>query len=136
VSAAAVIAFGALIVIAAGAYHAVTEHHVHLRIAHAVNPRVEIPPTRHDTRWHAMTHRQRAYVNAGMIAMAVLLGLAWGLQPQVTTICVIIMTACAVTAAAARAVSRTLGQRRRPEPARRIRTRLRIRTRTDTGLED
>jgi hypothetical protein len=130
------IASGTLIVIGAGVYHAVTEHHVHLRIAHAVSPRVEVPPTRHDTRWHAMTHGQRACVNAGMIAMAVMLGLAWGLAPQVTTVCVAVMTACAVTAAVARAVSRSLGQRRQPDPATRFRFRARARTRTDTDLEN
>lgn len=109
------VVFGVLLVIAAGGYHAVTEHHVHLKIAHLVNRNVAVPETRHDTRWHAMNHGQRGAVNAGMIAAAFALGLAWRLAPKITTICVTIAIVAAAAALIARAVSKALGQRHRPD---------------------
>jgi len=115
-----IVVFGILLVIAAGGYHAVTEHHVHLRILHLVNPRVEVPETRHDSRWHAMGHGQRALANTGMIVAAACLGVAWRLAPGITTICVTIAIAAAAAALLARAVSKALGQRHG----------------TDTDLED
>jgi hypothetical protein len=111
-----VVVAGVLLVIAASAYHAVTEHHVHLRVARLVNPAVVVPETRHDTRWHAMTHRQRWYVNGGMIVMAIALGLAWRVQPRVTTISVVIVFIAAAAALIARAVSRAIGSRHRAGP--------------------
>ena len=107
--------FGVLLIALASGYHAVTEHHVHKRIAHLVNPRVVIPETRHDSRWHAASHGLRWAVNAAMLGAAVTLGLAWGLSPRITTVCVIIAVAAFFAAVAVRGISARLGRRHQPQ---------------------
>jgi hypothetical protein len=102
---------GVLIIIIAGGYHAVTEHHVHLKIAQLVNPRIEVPQTRHDSRWHGMSHLQRAGVNGGMVIMAIALGVAWRIQPQATTVCAAIIVIAAAAALVSRAIGNKLGRR-------------------------
>jgi hypothetical protein len=106
---------GLAVVVAAAGYHGVTEHHWHLHYFwRYVRPGIVIPETRHDTRWHAMSHRARYAVNAAMAAAALGLGLAWQLAPAATTITVIIAIAAGAAALGARALSRVLGERHHP----------------------
>lgn len=92
-------------------YHSVTEHHLHLLIARKVSPDTEVPPTRHDTGWHAMSHGKRFWVDVAMLAAAACLGLAWQVERTATTAGVILALACAGIWLAARRVSRTVGPR-------------------------
>jgi len=95
-------------------YHGVTEHHWHLRYFwRYARPGTVIPPTRHDTRWHAASHARRAAANAGMVLAAALTGFALHLQPRAAAITLAVCAIMAVTAAAARRVSKALGERHR-----------------------
>ena len=105
---------GIAVLIAAAGYHGVTEHHWHLRYFwRYARPGTVIPRTRHDTRWHAMSHAARWTHDAGMIIVAGFLGTGWRLEPKVTTYAVAAVIVIAVTWLGARAVSRTFGERRR-----------------------
>jgi len=93
-------------------FHSVREHHLHLVIARKVNPGTVVPPTRHDTGWHAMSHRARTGINIAMLAIAVCLGLAWQLERTAATAGITLTLACGVIWLGARAVSRAIGPRR------------------------
>lgn len=93
-------------------YHAVTEHHLHLVIARKVTPGTVVPATRHDTGWHAMSHRARTGANIAMLAAAACLGLAWQLERTATAAGIVIILACGGAWLAARGMSRAIGQRR------------------------
>lgn len=65
---------------AAWAWHAVHEHHAHLRLLRVVRPDTFVPPVRHDTGWHGLGHWKRMAVHAAMLGAAVVIGLAWQLS--------------------------------------------------------
>ena len=67
----------ACIAVAAWAWHAVREHHAHLRLLRVVRPDTFVPPTRHDTGWHGLGHWKRIAVDIAMFAAAIVIGLAW-----------------------------------------------------------
>jgi hypothetical protein len=97
-------------------HHAIAEHHWLHIIAHKVNPAHEIPETRHDSMWHAMGHGARMWVNAGLAAAAILLGLAWQLEQTATAVVVATGTLAWAGWMGTRAVSKALGQRHRHVP--------------------
>lgn len=78
-SPAAYIAFS-LIAVAAWAYHGVREHHAHLRLLRVVRPSTAVPPTSHDSGWHALGHWKRMAVNTAMLGGAIVIGLCWDLS--------------------------------------------------------
>jgi hypothetical protein len=59
-----------------------------------------------------MSHGRRWGINAGMLAMAVLLGLGWQLAPRLTTICVVIALGAGAAAIGVHGISARLGRRR------------------------
>jgi hypothetical protein len=77
-------------------YHALVDHHGHLVLLRIVRPSTAVPETRHDSKWHAMSHPRRLLVNVMLTGAAILTGLAWELSPYVAAAVVI---AWAVTAA-------------------------------------
>jgi hypothetical protein len=96
---------------AAWLYHCVTEHHVHLVIARKVSPSVVVPATRHDTRWHAMSHQARAGANLAMLAAAAGLGLGWQLERTATAAGAAVIMLLAAGWLAVRVLSRAIGTR-------------------------
>lgn len=77
-------------------YHALADHHGHLVLLKLVRPAVVVPETRHDSKWHAMSHPRRLLVNALLVGAAILAGLAWELSPYVAAA---VITGWAVTTA-------------------------------------
>jgi hypothetical protein len=98
---------------AAWLYHCVREHHVHLVIARKVNPAVRVPATRHDTGWHAMSHRSRLGIDIAVVIAAACLGLGWQLERTATAAGAVIALTVTVAVLAVRALSRAIGQRQR-----------------------
>lgn len=96
----------AVAVVLAGSwlYHAVADHHGHLRLLRAFRPATAVPGTRHDSAWHALSRPRRLLVNGMLVSAAVLAGLAWELSPPVTAACLVLATAAGVTRLAVRAV--------------------------------
>jgi hypothetical protein len=105
-----------VIAVVAWLHHAIAEHHWLHIIAHQVSPAHKVPETRHDSMWHAMGHGARMWVNAGLLAAAILLGCAWQLERTATAVVVAIGTLTWAAWMGARSVSKALGQRRRLEP--------------------
>jgi hypothetical protein len=103
------------VLLAAWAYHGITEHHWHRVLLRVADPRAVVPPVRYESRWHAMGHGARFAADLALAAAAVVLGTAWKMQPRVTVITVVAVTVLAVTAIAVRKLSKSLGGRR-PEP--------------------
>lgn len=70
----------ACIAVAAWGWHAVREHHAHLRLLRVIRPDTFVPPTRHDTGWHGLGHWKRIAVDIAMFAAAIVIGLLWQLS--------------------------------------------------------
>jgi hypothetical protein len=68
------------IALAAWGWHAVREHHAHLRLLRVFKPDTVVPPTSHDTGWHGTGHWKRGLVNVSMIAAAIVIGFCWNLS--------------------------------------------------------
>jgi chromate transport protein ChrA len=96
----------------AWAYHGITEHHWHRALLRIAEPRTVVPPVRHETRWHAMSHAARLAVDLGLAVAAVALGTAWKMQPAITMVTLIAAAVIAVTVIAVRKLSKSLGGRR------------------------
>lgn len=107
--------------VAAWLWHAVTEHHVHLVIARMVSPSVTVPPTRHDTMWHGLSHGRRLAADAAIVLAAACTGAAWRLAPAVTLISVVIACAAVIVLGATKSLGRVIGARPRPGLRRRSR---------------
>jgi hypothetical protein len=101
------------IVLLAAGYHGVTEHHWHLKYFwRFARPGTVIPPTRHDTRWHSMSHASRAGVDVVMVLAAAGLGLALRIWPRAALTGLVIGFAVVITAGGVRAISRSFSGRR------------------------
>ena len=72
-----------IVLLGAWLYHVIADHHGHLVLLKVIRPSVTVPETRHDSKWHAMSHPRRLLVNALLVAAAILIGLAWMLSPYV-----------------------------------------------------
>jgi hypothetical protein len=105
----------------ASAFHGVTEHHWHRQLWQCVQPGVFVPQPRHDTRWHGMSHPRRLLWTAVLLAAALLAGYCWTLQPAAAVLTFVFAAVIVVTAIAARAGSRSIGERRPGPPGRRNR---------------
>lgn len=81
----------AVIIVLLGAwlYHTLADHHGHLVLLKVIRPKTVVPETRHDSKWHAMSHPRRLLVNVMLTGAAVLTGLAWELSPYVAAVIVI-----------------------------------------------
>ena len=106
----------AVVTIAAWAWHAVTEHHVHRKLLARVRRGVIVPQTRHDAWWHGMSHVKRLGVSALLLLAAMALGLSWQLERTAATAAAIIIAVAVAGLLAARRVGRAIGERHRPEP--------------------
>lgn len=70
---------------AATGWHAVTEHHWHLRLLRRFRPRTAVPETTHDTWWHALPKSRRVTVQAGLTLGGLAAGIAYETLPTVAT---------------------------------------------------
>lgn len=69
--------------VAATAWHAVTEHHLHLRLLRRFRPRTAVPETTHDTWWHGLRKSRRVAVQAGLMMAGLAAGIAYETAPAV-----------------------------------------------------
>ena len=100
-----------VLLLAAG-YHGVTEHHWHLvYFWRFVRPGTVIPPTRHDTRWHSMSHAARTGIDVVMLLSAAAIGTALRIWPKPAVIGLVIAFAALITVGGVRAISRALSGR-------------------------
>jgi hypothetical protein len=68
---------------AAAVWHALTEHHAHLRLLRCVRPGTVIPQTTHDTWWHALPKSRRIIVQAALTVAGLGAGIACETVPAV-----------------------------------------------------
>jgi hypothetical protein len=68
---------------AAAVWHALTEHHVHLRLLRSVRPGTVVPQTSHDSWWHALPRGRRIIVQAALTAAGLGAGIACETAPAV-----------------------------------------------------
>jgi hypothetical protein len=94
---------------AATAWHAVTEHHSHLRLLRRFRPRTAVPATTHDTWWHALPKNRRVTVQAGLMAGGLAAGIAYETLP---TVAIAVLGAITVAGALLLAVRIAGGTRR------------------------
>lgn len=72
------------VLIAAGlavGWHAVTEHHVHLRAWRLVRPRTVLPVTSHHAWWHSLPRRYRLAIQTALLLCGLAFGVAYPLAP-------------------------------------------------------
>jgi hypothetical protein len=93
---------------AAAVWHAVTEHHVHLRLLRRLFPGIVVPQTSHDTWWHSLPRSRRIIVQAALMAA----GLGLGIASEVAPTAAITALGGIVATGAVLAVFRTLGSTR------------------------
>jgi hypothetical protein len=88
----------AVLLAAATGWHAVADHHCHLRVLRRIRPGIQVPVTSHVTWWHGLSWPRKAAVNGSLLAAGGLTGLAWLLSPvAATTACAAVLAAMAVT---------------------------------------
>jgi hypothetical protein len=62
-------------------WHAVTEHHVHLRLARLVRLPVRVPVTSHHAWWHGLPRLYRIAIQAALVLCGLAFGIAYPLAP-------------------------------------------------------
>ncbi len=95
-----IIAFAA----AATGWHAVTEHHVHLRVLRIVRPGTRVPSTTHDAWWHSLPRSHRIAVQATLTAAGLVAGFAYQAAPAVAMAVLGVIVAAAAGLLVIRAV--------------------------------
>lgn len=85
-----------VIALAAQGWHAIAEHHAHLRLLRVIRPETDVPPVRQAAFWHALGHWKRMAVQAGMLAAALVTGFIWSLS----AVALIMILATGLTVAA------------------------------------
>jgi hypothetical protein len=103
---------------AAAVWHAVTEHHVHLRLLRRLRPGTVVPQTTHDTWWHALPASGRVIVQAALTAAGLGAGIACAAAPMVA----ITVLAGIVVAGAVLVAVRAASSASRPDKAGRARS--------------
>lgn len=93
---------------AATAWHAVTEHHLHLRLLRRFRPRTAVPETTHDTWWHGLPKSRRVTVQAGLALAGLTAGIAYETAP---TVAIAVLAAAVVAGTLLLAVRMTGGTR-------------------------
>ena len=86
--------------VAATVWHAVTEHHVHLRFLRHFRPGIVVPRTTHDTWWHGLPKSRRMSVQAALTALGLAGGIAYETAPRAAIVAlgVIVVTGAALLA--------------------------------------
>jgi hypothetical protein len=84
-------------------WHAVAEHHVHLRALHLVRPRTVIPVSAHHSWWHSLPRLHRAAIQAALLSCGAAFGVAYPLAPAAVAVIAALAVAAAVVTLAVRA---------------------------------
>jgi hypothetical protein len=87
-------------------WHAIAEHHVHLRLLHRIRPRTVVPVTAHHAWWHTLTRARRLAIQGALLLAAAAFAVAYPLAPDVVTI-VFAITVAAATGLGIRAHATT-----------------------------
>jgi hypothetical protein len=64
-------------------WHAVAEHHSHLRIVKIFRPDIEIPQSTHDAWWHSLSRWRRFMIQGTLLVVAVVVGTAYRHAPTI-----------------------------------------------------
>jgi hypothetical protein len=104
--------------VAATVWHAVTEHHMHLRVLRRFRPGTAVPQTTHDTWWHGLPKSRQRTVQVALTMAGLAGGIAYETVPRVA----IVVLGGIVLAGATLLAIRTTGNTRHqantyPEPA-------------------
>lgn len=92
----------------AASWHAVTEHHVHLRVWRRVRPGTAVPESGHHAWWHSLPRRYRFAIQLALL----LCGLAFGVAYPLAPVPVLVLGGLAVAAGFAAGIRTRLRDRR------------------------
>jgi hypothetical protein len=71
---------------AATLWHAMTEHHLHLRLLRHFRPGTVVPQTTHDTWWHGLPKSRQRTVQAALTMAGLAGGIAYETAPRVAIV--------------------------------------------------
>jgi len=66
-------------------WHAVSEHYLHLRLLRLIRHSTHVPVTSHDAWWHELAWWWRYAIQAALLVLATVIGLAYRAAPGAVT---------------------------------------------------
>jgi hypothetical protein len=94
-------------------WHAVTEHHMHLRLLRHFRSGTLVPETTHDTWWHSLPKNHRIAVQAALMTVGLVCAIAYEAMPAAA---VAVLGVIVIAGAALLAIRSADRKRSRPMP--------------------